>query len=85
MAKKINRPVMMRVSRHEEYFMGSARAGFQGRIKMGFAADGRVTAADLYIVQECGPNQGFTDWLSAAEAVSLVYQPPAMRFRGVSV
>jgi len=85
MAKKINRPAMMRVSRHEEYFMGSARAGFQGRIKIGFAADGRVTAADLYIVQECGPNQGFTDWLSAAEAVSLVYQPPAMRFRGVSV
>jgi CO/xanthine dehydrogenase Mo-binding subunit len=85
MAKKIGRPVMMRVTRHEEYFMGSARAGFQGRIKMGFAADGRVTAVDLYIVQECGPNQGFSDWLSAAEAVSLVYQPPAMRFRGVSV
>jgi CO/xanthine dehydrogenase Mo-binding subunit len=85
MAKKIGRPVMMRVTRHEEYFMGSARAGFQGRIKVGFAADGRVTAVDLYIVQECGPNQGFTDWLSAAEAVSLVYQPPAMRFRGVSV
>jgi CO/xanthine dehydrogenase Mo-binding subunit len=85
MAKKINRPVMMRVSRHEEYFMGSARAGFQGRIKMGFAADGRVTAADLYIVQENGPNTGFNDWMSAAEAISLVYQPPAMRFRGVPV
>ena len=42
MSKKIGRPVMMRVSRHEEYFMGSARAGFQGRAKMGFAADGRV-------------------------------------------
>jgi xanthine dehydrogenase molybdenum-binding subunit len=85
MSKKIGRPVMMRVSRHEEYFMGSARAGFQGRLKMGFAADGRVTAADLYIVQENGPNSGFSDWLSAAEAISLVYQPPAMRFRGVPV
>ena len=59
--------------------------GFQGRIKMGFAADGRVTAVDLYIVQENGPNTGFNDWLSAAEAVSIVYQPPAMRFRGVPV
>ncbi len=85
LSKKINRPVMMRVSRHEEYFMGSARAGFQGRIKLGFAADGRVTAADLYIVQENGPNTGFNDWMSAAEAVSLVYQPAAMRFRGVPV
>jgi CO/xanthine dehydrogenase Mo-binding subunit len=85
MSKKIGRPVMMRISRHEEYFMGSARPGFQGRIKMGFAADGRVTAVDLYIVQENGPNQGFNDWMSAAEAVTIVYQPAAMRFRGVPV
>jgi xanthine dehydrogenase molybdenum-binding subunit len=85
LAKKINRPVLLRVTRQEEYFMGSARAGFQGRIRLGFRADGRVTAADLYIVQENGPNTGFNDWLSAAEAVSLVYQPPAMRFRGVPV
>jgi CO/xanthine dehydrogenase Mo-binding subunit len=85
LSKKINRPVMMRVARHDEYFMGSARPGFQGRVKIGFRADGRVTAVDLYIVQENGPNQGFNDWQSAAEAVSLVYQPQAMRFRGVPV
>ncbi|HLF12960.1 MAG TPA: xanthine dehydrogenase family protein molybdopterin-binding subunit [Gammaproteobacteria bacterium] len=85
MAKKINRPVLMRISRHEEYYIGSARPGFQGRIKMGFRADGRITAIDLYIVQENGPNTGFNDWLSAADAVSLVYTPPAMRFRGVPV
>ncbi len=85
MAKKIGRPVMMRISRHEEFFLGSARAGFQGRIKMGFAADGRVTAVDLSLVQENGPNQGFNDWSSAAEAVTIVYQPAAMRFRGVPV
>ena len=84
-AKKIGRPVMMRISRSEEYAVGSARSGFQGRIKIGFRADGRVTAIDLYIVQEGGPNTGFNDWLSAADAVSLVYQPPAMRFRGVPV
>jgi xanthine dehydrogenase molybdenum-binding subunit len=84
-AKKINRPVMMRISRHEEYYVGSARAGFQGRIKIGFRADGRVTAIDLYIVQENGPNIGFNDWLSAGDAVSLVYQPLTMRFRGVPV
>ncbi|WP_428101325.1 xanthine dehydrogenase family protein molybdopterin-binding subunit [Candidatus Rariloculus sp.] len=86
MSRKLNnRPVMMRIARHEEYFIGSARPGFQGRIKMGFAADGRVTAADLYIVQENGPTAGFNDWRSAADAVSLVYTVPAMRFRGVPV
>jgi CO/xanthine dehydrogenase Mo-binding subunit len=84
-AKKIGRPVLMRISRSEEFAIGSARAGFQGRIRLGFRADGRVTGLDLYVVQENGPNTGFTDWLSAAEAVSLVYQPIAMRFRGVPV
>jgi len=85
MSRKIGRPVMMRISRHEEYFIGSARAGFQGRIRLGFAQNGRLTAADLFIVQENGPHAGFNDWQAAAEAVSLVYTPPAMRFRGVPV
>jgi CO/xanthine dehydrogenase Mo-binding subunit len=85
MSKKVGRPVMMRISRAEEYFLGSARCGFQGRVRMGFRADGRVTACDLYIVQENGPNTGFGDLGSAAGAVSLVYTPLAMRYRGVSM
>jgi len=85
MAKKTGRPVMMRISRAEEYAVGSARAGFQGRIKMGFRSDGRLLACDLCIVQESGPNQGFGDWTSAAAAVTFVYQPLAMRFRGMSI
>jgi xanthine dehydrogenase molybdenum-binding subunit len=85
MARKTGRPVMMRIGRAEEYFLGSARCGFQGRIRLGFRADGRVTACDLYIVQDNGPNTGFGDLHSAADAVSLVYQPMAMRYRGISV
>ncbi|MDD9896838.1 MAG: molybdopterin-dependent oxidoreductase, partial [Gammaproteobacteria bacterium] len=30
-------------------------------------------------------NSGFSDWTSAGDAVSLVYQPEAMRFRGIPV
>lgn len=85
MAKKTGRPVMMRISRAEEYFIGQARPGFQGRVKLGFREDGRVVACDLYIVQENGPHSGFGDWTSAADAVSLVYTPESMRFRGVAV
>lgn len=85
LAKKTGRPVMMRISRAEEYAVGSARPGFQGRIKMGFRADGRLLACDLYIVQESGPNAGGGDWNAAASTVSIVYTPVAMRFRGVSV
>jgi len=85
MARLTGRPVMLRISREEEYYIGSARHGFQGHIKMGFREDGRITAADLYIVQDNGANAGFSDWLSAGDAVSLVYQPLAMRFRGIPV
>lgn len=85
MARKTGRPCMLRITRAEEYFLGSARAGFQGRLRIGFRADGRMTACDLYIVQENGPNSGFGDMGSAAGAVSIVYTPLAMRFRGISI
>jgi CO/xanthine dehydrogenase Mo-binding subunit len=85
MAKKTQRPVSLRISRAEEYYLGSARPGFQGRVRMGFRADGRVTAVDLYIVQENGPYAGFDDFDAAASAITLLYQPLAMRFRAVSI
>ncbi len=85
MAKKTGMPVLMRVSRAEEALFGSSRPAFQGRVKMGFRADGRVTAVDLYIVQQNGPYNGGGDLGGAAGAVSLVYQPLAMRYRGMQV
>ena len=86
MSRKLNgRPVMMRVSRHEEYAIGSGRAGFQGRIKVGFAADGRITAIDSYVVAENGANIGFWDFENFGHTLSVVYQPPAMRWRGIPV
>ena len=44
-----------------------------------------MTAADLYIVQENGATAGFPDWPSSGETVSILYQPEAMRFRGMCV
>ncbi|MFZ1990632.1 MAG: xanthine dehydrogenase family protein molybdopterin-binding subunit [Alphaproteobacteria bacterium] len=85
MSKKINRPCMLRISRAEEYFVGSARGAFQGRVKLGFRADGRILAADLYIVQQAGSTAGFPDNVAAGQALSLVYSPIAMRWRGFNV
>jgi xanthine dehydrogenase molybdenum-binding subunit len=85
MSRKIGRPVMMRIGRAEEYFLGRARTGFQGRIRLGFSAEGRVIAADVYIVQENGATTGFPDWPSAGDTVSILYQPLAMRWRGIAV
>jgi CO/xanthine dehydrogenase Mo-binding subunit len=85
MSRKINRPVMMRISRHEEYAIGRGRAGFQGRIKVGFREDGRIIAMDAYVVAENGANIGFWDFENFGHTLSVVYQPMAMRWRGIPV
>ena len=85
LSKKAGRPVMMRISRHEEYANGAARHGFQGRIKLGFREDGKVLAADIYVLQENGATTGFPDWRSAGDLVSALYQPETMRWRGIPV
>lgn len=86
MSKKLNgRPVMMRVSRTEEFFNGSARAAFQGWVKIGFGADGRIVALDSYVVQDNGSTTGFWDFQNFGAAASVIMQPEAMRFRGIPV
>lgn len=85
MSKRTNRPVMLRVTRAEEYAVGVGRPGYQGRIKMGFTKKGRVTAVDLYIILENGPYGGNNDNNAAAEGVSVLFQPEAMRYRGITV
>ena len=85
MSKKINRPCMMRFTRHEEYFLGARRTGLQGRLKLGFRKDGRLLAADAYVIQQNGATEGFPDFRNFGGALSLIYQPEAMRWRGISV
>ena len=85
LAKKTGRPVMMRISRSEEYFLGFARHGFQGRLKIGFAADGRITALDVRLIQDQGGVIGVSDYRAAGEGLAVVYQPLAMRWSGLPV
>ena len=86
MSKQLGgRPVLMRVSRAEEYAIGKGRPSFQGRVKIGFRKDGRILACDMYIVHDNGPNTGFWDFRNAGSAFSIVFQPEAMRWRGISV
>ena len=86
MSKKLGgRPCHMRVSRVEEYNNGMARSGFQGWARVGFAADGKVTAADIFVVQDLGPTSGFPDFNNVANAFTICFQPPNMRFRALPV
>jgi xanthine dehydrogenase molybdenum-binding subunit len=85
LSKKANAPVMMRISREEEHYIGRARTGMIGRARAGFRADGRITALDLFIVEDNGPYGPMGDYRSAGNAASLIWQPLAMRWRGVAV
>ncbi|MEX2468822.1 MAG: molybdopterin cofactor-binding domain-containing protein, partial [Pseudohongiellaceae bacterium] len=85
LSQKINRPVMMRVTREEEFTFGGARQGFQGWIKVGFNADGTMAATDLYIISDNGGKGGGGDASSAADLISVLYQPAAVRFRGTAI
>src|SRR5918996_1921059 len=85
LSKKANAPVMMRITREEESYIGRSRTNLTGRARVGFAKDGRITALDLFIVQDTGAYGPLGDHRSAGLAASLIYQPPAMRWRAVNV
>ncbi len=85
LSKKANAPVMMRISREEETFIGRARPGFQGRMKIGFSKEGRILALDMFVISDNGPYDAQGDAPTSGHMVSLLYQPEAMRWRGVTV
>jgi len=85
LSKKLNAPVMMRISREEEHFIGRARPSINGRTKIGFDKDGKITAIDMFTVCNAGAYDAASDGNTAPRIVSLLYQPPAMRWRGVTV
>ena len=85
LSRKTSRPVMMRISREEETYIGRMRPGYQARVKIGFRKDGRITAMDLFIIEDSGPYERQGDNEITAVLASLLYQPLALRFRGISV
>ena len=85
LSKKLNAPVMMRIDRETEHYIGGARPAVHGRLKVGFAKDGRITALDMFVVNENGPYEAQGDTGMTGRMVSLLYQPMAMRWRGISV
>ncbi len=85
LAKKANAPVLMRITREDEHYIGRARTGVIGRARAAFRKDGRMLGLDLSMIADNGPYGPMGDHRSAANAASLIYQPGAMRFRGMAV
>ena len=50
LSKKANAPVMMRITREDEHYIGRARPAMLARVKVGFRKDGRITALDMFAV-----------------------------------
>jgi len=83
-ARKLNRPLQLRITREEEFYIGSARSGMQGWVKVGVKPDGKIGAIDLAIVNDAGAGGGGSGAASARH-MNMVFQPEAMRFRGIAV
>ncbi|MGM0631800.1 MAG: xanthine dehydrogenase family protein molybdopterin-binding subunit [Pseudomonadota bacterium] len=84
LARKVNRPVQLRITREEEFYIGHARSGMQGWMRLGLKENGEVGACDVVIVNDAGSGGGGSGSSSAGH-ISLMLQPKAMRFRGVSL
>jgi len=85
LAKKANAPVMLRISREEELFIGRARPSVLGRMKVGFTKEGKITALDMFVICDSGPYDPSGDGRQAGNIISLLYQVPNMRWRGLTV
>jgi CO/xanthine dehydrogenase Mo-binding subunit len=85
LSKKTGRPVMMRITREEENYIGRARAGIHLRAKIGFRKDGRIVAMDLCAIGDCGPYSNQGDVGTLGSNATALYNPESIRFRGVGV
>ena len=85
LAKKTGAPVMMRITREEENYIGRGRPSLLGRMKVGFSKEGRITALDMYTICDNGPYDMVGDAFSSSRIVSVLYQPQTMRWRSVTV
>lgn len=85
LSKKANAPVMMRVTREEEQYIGRARPAFHSRVRAAFRKDGKVLALDGLVIVDNGPYDVVSDSRSGGDHISLACQPESMRWRMITV
>jgi CO/xanthine dehydrogenase Mo-binding subunit len=85
LSKKANAPVMLRISREEEHYIGRARPALHSRVKVGFRKDGKILAIDGLAIADNGPYDSQGDARTAGTTISLCYQPTAIRWRTMNV
>ena len=85
LAKKASAPVLLRITRQEEQYIGGLRPAIHGRVRAGFPGTGASRRWTCSVWERTAhTSRGETPWALAASC-PLLYQPPAMRMRAVSV
>src|SRR5207248_4915288 len=82
LSKKVGAPVMMRISREEEHYIGRARPSLHGRMKVGFTKEGKITAIDMFVVMDNGPYDPQGDANQSGRMVSVIYRRDPMAWPG---
>jgi probable selenate reductase molybdenum-binding subunit len=87
LALKTRRPVLLELTRAEEFAASRTRHPQLIRMKMGARKDGRVTAADLDVLMNTGAygSHALTVVCNSGSKVLPLYQWEAVRFQGTSV
>ncbi|ASP37358.1 xanthine dehydrogenase molybdopterin binding subunit [Bacterioplanes sanyensis] len=83
-AKRLKRPVKMRLDRQDDMVLTGKRHDFLGRYRVGFDAHGKLQAADIELAGKCGYSPDLSDAIvdRAMFHIDNAYHYPAMRVTG---
>jgi 4-hydroxybenzoyl-CoA reductase subunit alpha len=87
LSRQLGRPVKITYSREEAFFQNKGRHPAHMTMKMGFDAEGRITAVDFDCLLDGGAHSswGFVVMWFIAALTHLPYRVPVMRYRGKRV
>jgi xanthine dehydrogenase large subunit len=83
-AKRLKRPIKMRLDRQDDMQLTGKRHDFYGRYRVGFDAQGKLCAADIELAGKCGYSPDLSDAIvdRAMFHIDNAYHYPAMRVLG---
>jgi 4-hydroxybenzoyl-CoA reductase subunit alpha len=87
LSRKLGRPVKITYTRQESFFQNKGRHPCLMKMKMGFDAEGRITAVDFDCLMDGGAHSSWglvVMWFIAA-LTHLPYKMPVVRYRGKRV
>lgn len=87
LARRTGRPVRLRLSREEVFYLHRGRPESEVRICLGMRRDGRITAVDCTVLQDGGAFAGYgpATILYSGALLAAIYDLQSIRFHGTRV